>query len=151
MSFEKRDATSLPLYNQLKLFTFDTNLSYQLGNFLWKVQHNFLPNNIINTFSLRRQAFTVPTYRTDTRKHSLYYLGVKGWIDNIQRVIGRSSHNPANLLKNKLGVSQGFKKDWVFSKNFTVIFLGLRFASFVVLKSRYCSLIGQSLKTGSCL
>ena len=68
MTFSAKDCSSLPLYNNLNLFTFDTNLAYNTGKFLWKTRQNFLPENISKLFTLSnvgtRQDFTLPTWRT---------------------------------------------------------------------------------------
>ena len=114
MTFSAKDSSSLPLYNNLNLFTFDTNLAYNTGKFLWKTRQNFLPENISKLFTLSnvgtRQDFTLPTWRTMTLKQSFFYLGVNEWNTSIQNLIknGTNANNPAKDLKSSLGQLQGF-------------------------------------------
>ena len=109
MSFAKKDASALPLFNNLKLFNFDSNLTYQVGKFLWRVQHNSIPKNISDTFvpsnNGTRQGFSIPTFRTETYRQSVYYLGVMKWNHTIQHFIN-DTQKVNNLANLKCFVSQ---------------------------------------------
>ena len=88
MLFKPRNEASKPLFNELKLFNFENNFHLRLGQFLYKVRTGLVPAHFQNLFqvsslSSTRQDFFLPFPRTDVKRMSIFFQGLKYWNENI--------------------------------------------------------------------
>ena len=110
--FKEKEEHSLPLFNELKIFNFKSNLRYQIGKFFWKIKNKSQPKSILKVFHNKkvintRQDFFLPQTRTNIINHSIYYEGIKIWNDDISRIMKNTS-SAVNYYKKHIAKTQGF-------------------------------------------
>ena len=117
MLFKDRDEHSAPLFNTLKLLNFNNNFNLKLSLFLWKAKNNNLPNSIQKLFNISKninntpQDFKLPFPRTNTKKASIFFPGIKFWNEKIPTNI-KTLHKLGSFIatyKKYISNAQGFK------------------------------------------
>ena len=114
MLFQDKDEHSIPLFNSLKLFQFENNFNLKLAQFLWYAKNKNLPNCIQKLFNTSknidtRQDFLLPSPKTNIKKNSIFFSGVKFWNDKIPSNLKNLSKTSfTNRYKKYLANAQGF-------------------------------------------
>ena len=113
ITFNNKNDHSAPLFKHLGILTFDKNLLFQQGKYIWKYVHSLHPNCIQEIFTVNkntainykiRNRLPIPTCATKLGQNFITYRGPKMWnyempknLKNIKTL--KSFHN---LYKNYL-------------------------------------------------
>lgn len=104
MLFKKYNQPTKPLFKELNILPFDQQIDYSILQFMWKVTHDELEENIKSLFRQRERTFGnndikyhIPNVNLDRTRYSIIFQGPRLW-------------NKLNSdLKNKVSVNS-FKK-----------------------------------------
>ena len=88
IEFKQRNEHSNPLFNELKLFDYDNNFKLRLAQFLFKAKNGLVPQAIQRLFQFSsntatRQDFSLSFPRTELKRSSFFFKGLKFWNENI--------------------------------------------------------------------
>ena len=86
ISFKNKQSPTEPLFDKLRIFSFEKQRILNIAKFMWKVANNETPNTITSLFSKRHRVYGdnnykyyIPTINTDLMKRNIIYQGPVIW------------------------------------------------------------------------
>ena len=86
MTRKKKNSPIEPLYNEMKILTLEKIRQLTIGNFMWKVSNDEIPETIKNNFQLRPRMYGDQNYKyylplpnSDLLKRNIIYQGPLIW------------------------------------------------------------------------
>lgn len=86
ISFKNKQSPTEPLFDKLRIFSFEKQRILNIAKFMWKVANNETPNTIASLFSKRHRVYGdnnykyyIPTINTDLMKRNIIYQGPVIW------------------------------------------------------------------------
>ena len=86
ISFKKKLSPTDPLFDKLKIFSFEKQRIFNIANFMWKITNKETPDTITSLFSIRTRVYGdnnykyhLPSINTVLMKRNIIYQGPLVW------------------------------------------------------------------------